>query len=220
MYEELERFLSKEKLKPYLKCEQDKEKAITLFTHNLELSCQLYKILQIFELSTRNIFNDFLMKRYGYDWINRKDILSGNNGKNTKLINDIEAIKFNFKNEIKKNSYNNNDIISNLSLGFWVNLLSFDNNDKIWQPSLKKIFDCYDRIVIQDIFRDVKDIRNRIAHHETVLFKNIEEIKNNTLFILKIYSETLYEWTLKNIDTKIFRELDNKYQQPCPKSTN
>ena len=213
MYDKLEKFLSKEKLKPYFKI--DGNKIIDLFVLNLNISSELYKILQIFELSTRNIFNEYLSKRYSFNWINRKDVLSGNNGLNNKLYNDIQLTK----NSLKNNNYNNNAIIANLSLGFWVNLLSFDNNDKIWQPSLKKIFNGYTRNEIQNIFRDIKDIRNRIAHHETIIFKNIKFTIENLFDVLKIYSNDLYEWTNCNINKKIFQELDNLYQQPCLKST-
>ena len=78
----------------------------------------------------------------------------------------------------------------------------------------------YERIVIQEIFRDIKDIRNRIAHYETIFNKNIESIKDNILLILKTYSKELYDWTLDIIDKKIFQELDNLYHQPCLESTN
>lgn len=219
MYNKLENFLSSNKLKPYLDAEQDKEKAIELFVYNLNLSSELYKLLNIFELSTRNTFNMFLSRRYGYDWINRNDLLSGNNGKNTKLITDIENVKYNYGNN-NANNFNKNDIIANLSLGFWVNLLSFDNNDKIWQPSLKKIFIGYDRVIIQEIFRDIKDIRNRIAHQETIFNKNVNNTKDSILFILKIYSEDLYNWILSIVNIKIFQELDNLYHQPCLEPMN
>ncbi len=69
MYSKLENFISSNKLKPYLDLKQNKEEAIELFVYNLRLSSELYKLLHIFELSTRNIFDIFLSKRYGYDWL-------------------------------------------------------------------------------------------------------------------------------------------------------
>ena len=215
MYNKLKNFLSSSKLKPYLDIEKDQEKAIKLFVYNLKLSSELYKLIHVFELSTRNIFDIFLSKRYDRNWINRNDLLTGNNGKNNKLIIDISNAKNNCKN--KKNK---DDIISNLSLGFWVNLLSSSNNDKIWQPSLRKIFFGYNRNEIHDIFMNIKDIRNRIAHHETIFNKKIDKTKNNILLILKIYSNDLYRWSLELINEKIFRELDNLYHQPSPEPTD
>lgn len=215
MYNKLKNFLSSSKLKPYLDIEKDQEKAIKLFVYNLKLSSELYKLIHVFELSTRNIFDIFLSKRYDRNWINRNDLLTGNNGKNNKLIIDISNAKNNCKN--KKNK---DDIISNLSLGFWVNLLSSSNNDKIWQSSLRKIFFGYNRNEIHDIFMNIKDIRNRIAHHETIFNKKIDKTKNNILLILKIYSDDLYRWSLELINEKIFRELDNLYHQPSPEPTD
>ena len=215
MYNKLKNFLSSSKLKPYLDIEKDQEKAIKLFVYNLKLSSELYKLIHVFELSTRNIFDIFLSKRYDRNWINRNDLLTGNNGKNNKLIIDISNAKNNCKN--KKNK---DDIISNLSLGFWVNLLSSSNNDKIWQPSIRKMFFGYNRNEIHDIFMNIKDIRNRIAHHETIFNKKIDKTKNNILLILKIYSNDLYRWSLELINEKIFRELDNLYHQPSPEPTD
>lgn len=216
MYNKLKNFLSSSKLKPYLDIEKDQEKAIKLFVYNLKLSSELYKLIHVFELSTRNIFDIFLSKRYDRNWINRNDLLTGNNGKNNKLIIDISNAKNNCKN--KKNK---DDIISNLSLGFWVNLLSSSNNDKIWwQPSLRKMFFGYNRNEIHDIFMNIKDIRNRIAHHETIFNKKIDKTKSNILLILKIYSNDLYKWSLELVNEKIFRELDNLYHQPSPEPTD
>lgn len=62
MYNKLKNFLSSSKLKPYLDIEKDQEKAIKLFVYNLKLSSELYKLIHVFELSTRNIFDIFLSK--------------------------------------------------------------------------------------------------------------------------------------------------------------
>ena len=208
MYEELEKFLSREKLEPYLKeTNNNREKALKLFKYNLEVSSQMYKALQIFELATRNIFNIYLSKRYGFNWINRTEILSGNNNKNCKLNEDIMRVKNKFIEDNKK--FNNNDIISSLTMGFWVNLLSFDNNDKLWQPTLKKIFTGYERSIIHDIFIGIKEIRNRIAHQETIFNKDINKIYNDICFILKIYSNDLYKWFGCECDIKIPQEFND-----------
>ena len=196
MYDKLEIFLSKEKLEAYVAIANDKEKALDLYKDNLNISAYLYKLIQVFELSTRNIFNVYLSKRYGNDWINRNDILTGNNNKNERLLDNIKHAKRD--NKIR----DNNDIISNLSLGFWVNLLSFKNNDKIWKTSIKKLFNGYSREEIQKIFRNIKEFRNRIAHHETIINKNYNELEQQIFLILKIYSNDLYEWT-KNITSGV-----------------
>ena len=196
MYNKLEIFLSKEKLKAYINITNDKEKALELYRDNLNISAYLYKLIQVFELSTRNIFNIYLSKRYGNDWINKNDILTGNNNKNERLLDNIKHAKRD--NKIR----DNNDIISNLSLGFWVNLLSFKNNDKIWKTSIKKLFNGYSREEIQKIFRNIKEFRNRIAHHETIINKNYSELEQQIFLILKIYSNDLYEWT-KNITSGV-----------------
>ena len=196
MYDKLEIFLSKEKLEAYVAIANDKEKALDLYKDNLNISAYLYKLIQVFELSTRNIFNVYLSKRYGNNWINRNDILTGNNSNNERFLNDINKTLNRF--EVK----DNNDIISNLSLGFWVNLLSKGNNDKIWKPSIRKIFYNYDRETIYNIFRNIKEFRNRIAHHETIINKNYNELEQQIFSILKIYSNDLYEWT-KNITSGV-----------------
>lgn len=206
MYEELEKFLSKQKLEPYLKeTNGSKDKALNLFKYNLELSSQMYKALQIFELSTRNIFNIYLSRRYGTNWLNREEILNGNNGEYYDLIKNINTAK----ERINKDSFDNNDILSNLSIGFWVKLLFNINEDKIWKPCLKKIFDNYNRLLIQDIFLDIREMRNRVSHQETIFNRDVEKTYENICFILKIYSNDLYKWFDCECKIKMPREFND-----------
>lgn len=206
MYEELEKFLSKQKLEPYLKeTNGSKDKALNLFKYNLELSSQMYKALQIFELSTRNIFNIYLSRRYGTNWLNREEILNGNNGEYYDLIKNINIAK----ERINKDSFDNNDILSNLSIGFWVKLLFNINEDKIWKPCLKKIFDDYNRLLIQDIFLDIREMRNRVSHQETIFNRDVEKTYENICFILKIYSDDLYKWFDCECKIKMPREFND-----------
>ena len=70
MYEDLKIFLSEDKLKPYLiMVNNDKEKAIKLYELNLEISSQFYKLIQILEVSSRNIFNKYISVKYYDNWL-------------------------------------------------------------------------------------------------------------------------------------------------------
>jgi hypothetical protein len=193
-YKELEKFLSKTKLKPYvLACGDDIEKLIDLFEYNAEISSHMYKIMQIFEISTKNIFNEVLSRKYSSRWLERDEILNGNNRKYFDLINHVKQAKEKFiKNGIL---FTNDDIVANLSLGFWVKLLFNINSDKIWKPCLKNIFVPYGKTEIQNMFLDIREIRNRIAHHETIFNKNINKTYKNICFLLNIYSPSLAIWT-------------------------
>ena len=113
------------------------------------------------------------------------------------------------KERINKDSFDNNDILSNLSIGFWVKLLFNINEDKIWKPCLKKIFDDYNRLLIQDIFLDIREMRNRVSHQETIFNRDVEKTYENICFILKIYSNNLYKWFDCECKIKMPREFND-----------
>lgn len=56
-------------------------------------------------------------------------------------------------------------IISNLSFGFWVNL--FDRHyDSFWEGHLNKLFgEEIKRAKVHELMKEVRNFRNRIAHH-------------------------------------------------------
>ena len=200
MYDEIEKFLSEERLKPYLlKCNNNKILALKLYYLYMSINESLYFPLQNVELIMRNSFYNSIALKYGKDWILEKDyLLTGLSRKKDLLQKQLDFV---YQEKITPNI---NDIISNVSFGFWTTFLDDDYEVEIWRPCLRKLFnaiyinqkDTLIRKEIRNKLKEIKKIRNRVFHHENLINFNLyncfQEIINFIMLLsneLKIFTE-------------------------------
>lgn len=195
-YSSLEQFLSEERLNKYLKyTDNDIKLAIKLYELNIEISQSLYLPLNYFEVFLRNYCNNKLVKEINNSWLN-SNILFGNNKEKEKLtFKKIEEVKLRIIKHKKENNIlnyipNNNDIVSNLDLGFWTNLFCANYENTIWAPYLKHIFVGFQRKDLFKIINTIRELRNRIFHYEPIIFNQqyLEEQYNNIIAIIGFIS--------------------------------
>ena len=178
-YIKLKDYLSEDRLRSYLDfTNNDVERAIKLYELNIEISGYFHYPLEIFEIMLRNSVNAVLIKYYGNKWYKEDFLLN----KHKEAIKDvIDLLKQN------KKDINLNNIISNVSFGFWVDFfhLKYVN---ILSDKLKTIFNCqYSPSRLYKALSKVKDkLRNRIAHHESIIKYNI--MKEYYSLIMKLIS--------------------------------
>lgn len=210
MYDQLEKYLSRERLEPYLlKCNKNIELAIKTYGVNIEISKSLYPLLDYFEIILRNKCNDKLKKELGDNWFYNNELLSGNNPeKGEKTISEIKKAinKVTKTKEIKRiHNYaiTNGDVVSNLEFGFWNNLFSSNYEFKIWLPYLRHLFPNKNR---KDLHREIeliRELRNRIFHYEPIIFDNKlkEKYKLIVDFITYITVDNFYDNYVKQLDS-------------------
>ena len=185
MYDELEKFLSKERMESYLeKAGYNKERAVLYYEFNVMVSHSFYVELHFIEISLRNKINNALIKSFGKDWYLNNNLLLGNNKE--KGISTIEKINDAIEN-IKKRKLekklepiiNNCDVISYLDFGFWTNLFCSNYKNNIWDKCLRYEFEDFSRREINKKLNKLRNIRNRIYHYEPIEFlKNLKNTCN------------------------------------------
>ena len=76
-------------------------------------------------------------------------------------------------------------IISQTTLSFWKRLYSSEYEDELWKPSLKRVFPnkSLKRSDISKSLEVIYAIRNRVAHHEPVYGKRLDEVVQAIDFI-------------------------------------
>ena len=194
-YNDLEQFLSRERLDKYLVLANDnEEEAIRLYKLNLKISAKMYILLSCFEVLFRNIINNSIIT-YDCDWINNLKHL------HEKMTNDFNKYQqlskskstdginkfFDTQNEfiqrtendlIKENkNITTNYLVSRLNFAFWENLLSKNYESFIWNKFLKKVFKT-SRGSLQKDINELRRLRNRVTHNECILSYNIEDVKD------------------------------------------
>ena len=175
----LERSLTRERLSYYLsECDNDLESALRMYELNTRLSAAFYSPLQGLEILVRNDMNLQLQATFGPDWHDLSIICL-----QQRQIDDINRTIIGIDDE----NPSNGAIVAELSFGFWVGLLSSRNENEIWRKALHKAFPNrprgIERKAVQGALDSIRRLRNRIAHHEKILHR---DLRANHATILEI----------------------------------
>lgn len=163
--------LSQPRFQKYLNAtDHDDASALALYHWNMLISQSLYNYLQCWEICYRNKMNAFLCWKYNGSWPydDNRAVRNMKVGEKNRLRDTIDRQE----RERKAKKLNTDIIVSDLSAGFWVALLS--NGYKIpytWQHNIIRIFPNdrgIDRQYAWEASERVLTLRNRIAHHEPV----------------------------------------------------
>lgn len=166
--------LSPERMATYIaKTNGDHKKAVRLYTWNTAASAAFYGPLQWLEVTLRNAMHRELSKKYGLEWYDNKDC--GFDIGTEKRID-------NTKREVCKHKHDVDPphVVAELSFGFWVTLLgpggkAPDGTNRnyemtLWRKCLHNAFS-HKKLARRGIHKpldDLRNFRNRIAHHSHV----------------------------------------------------
>lgn len=217
-YNDLEKYITKERLETYLiNAKNSGSRAVDLYEWNTRISESLYTPLSYFEITLRNICNERFRKEFGENWCFNNHLLSGNNPEKGKwAINKITEAENKVKRrKSEKGILNYNiklgDIISNLELSFWSNLFCANYNHNMWKPHLKYLFPNKERKELFKQIDSIRELRNRIFHHEPIIFDNNLENKYKLIIELLCIATNLqvceYVRSQSNFE-KIFQEYE------------
>ncbi len=148
----------------------DKAEAILLHERNTIISEGLYGILQVLEVSIRNSIHRVLTTDMGRsDWYDH--VLLKRTEKES-----IQEAKDSICRRTKISTPGR--IVAELTFGFWVRLISPKYEKLLWVKHIYKSFPNLhkpNRILVFDRVDKIRNLRNRIAHHERVVNRNINQ---------------------------------------------
>ncbi len=164
----IERSLSSERLARYINAAQgNKKRALQLYERNTALSEALYGVIQGFEIALRNALHDTLRRDLGRDdWYDFVELEEAQ-------LQSIQTAKDSILNWGK--AVTPGRVVAELTLGFWVQLTSGKYEKTLWVKHLYRAFPI--KLNRKDLFKrsdSIKKLRNRIAHHEPVLFRDLK----------------------------------------------
>jgi hypothetical protein len=221
MYDELENYLSKDRLRKYLKLTNgDKVESIKLYETNLKYSSQMYLILSCFEVMLRNTINNTLVDKLDVNWIAEINVLHNNIAKNLKNINAVNALRdckklfaiqeqliFNTTKDLEreKKPLNASHYVSRMNFSFWENLFSKNYESVLWNKYLSKVFKNNNRGYILKEINSFRRLRNRIAHNECLMEYNLTNYYDNILNFLDLIDNRLRAWIERQLSRDLFR---------------
>jgi hypothetical protein len=168
--QDLEPWISHERFEAYRPNGGDDLAMAVNYLHNVALCEALYTPLGFLEVTLRNSLHTSLSTLYGSStWFSLPGILEVNDA------NAVAKISTRILGEGKAATADR--IVSELNFGFWVALLSTPYDAKLWRPNssraLKTSFPhvpkCLRRRhIIYRRYNELRRIRNRVFHHETI----------------------------------------------------
>lgn len=170
-FEEIKNTLSKARLSTYEKVTLNTEKALELYQWNLQISSALLECLAVCEVVIRNGISEALEKIYAKNWTKDSTFLASLPQNARQTLTDATI----------KNSLTDK-IIPELPFFFWQSMFTKRFDKKIWNDNLLSIFPNIgskdikaERVAIYDDLDELRKLRNRIAHHEPIFNRKIED---------------------------------------------
>lgn len=160
--------LSSARFAPYLAAaDSDVDRALRLYWSNVEVSSAFYTALHVVEVAFRNALHTCLGTAFEQaEWWTSAPLTS--NGR--LLVTKAE------QQAARRRKTGHSDVVTELSFGFWVSLLSRKYDRTLWVPHLNRALPHY-RGRRDDLHRRLETVlglRNRIMHHEPIHHRHLQ----------------------------------------------
>ncbi len=163
--------LTRRRLRPYLKTAKgDPGRALELYGQELLWSARLIMVLHVLEIVLRNRTASLLERTFGKEWYQPEaDILRDM---------QLEQIR-----QAMQRRGRPGDPLSKVSFGFWSSLFSgrYDHDPGMWRCCLWQVFshapENLSRKAAYGRLEELRQVRNRVAHHERVRAPEREQEK-------------------------------------------
>lgn len=158
------------RLAPYYVEGENFEQAFSRYQWNIRLAEALLPALHYLEVGLRNKLNGLICQHYGHDWLIKRPAVLLSPEQNRIL----DEMRERYMRE-KQRQPNHDDIVARMGFGFWYAYFHKRFDPILWhrKKSIFKVFPFlpahkHSRKYIQSHLGSIKDMRNRIAHHEPV----------------------------------------------------
>lgn len=190
--EELERLkqsLSQERLGPYLDLAANNlREAIRLYERNTSLSEALYGLLQGLEVSLRNSMHQTLSIGLAKeDWY---DSFAWRVAQQQQIDNAKESL------QKKAKPITPGRMVAELTFGFWVGITGPRYSMDLWERHLYKAFPNtkVGRKQLNKRLESIRLLRNRVAHHEPILSRDLRKDVDHILETIGWISPDTARW--------------------------
>ena len=183
----LELTLSPDRLASYHReTGNDLEQSLRLYSWNTEISAAFYAPLQGLEICLRNALHRELATVYGLHWYDNRAT-----GLTPQARDHIDRARRELLRESKPDDAPH--IVAALPFGFWERLLTHGPRGKrnyeitLWRPALHKAFPHAQprrRQTVHAPIQQLRNLRNRIAHHEPIFRRNLQADYDDILRVL------------------------------------
>jgi len=177
---------------------------MTLYRKNIVLSQELFAVIGCFEVTLRNKIDGHYLECHGRDWIVRSINGMFSDAKYSNTRKRIEE-----KLRTLGHEYSHDKLVAEMEFGFWRHLFA-PPQFRAAGSSLLKILPNkpkstpmvqYNHSFVFDELQKINNLRNRIAHHESICFtKGLSII--DTSYVRSVHENILKLFQWMNVDEK------------------
>jgi hypothetical protein len=214
-----EEALSNERFGAYLEsCEGDRAKALALYGLNARVSASLYVPIQVLEVTLRNRFHHHLSETYGECWYERGGVIT-HVFQRQKISDALAGLA------MEKRPIEPGRVVASLTLGFWTACVSGPYEDTLWRRGgLAKAFmksgEKPQRKKVMRLVTPIRKLRNRIAHHEPILYWDLAKHHRNIFTLTDWLMPVAAEWAKAESTFETFydEEFSNLMLKPADRA--
>lgn len=158
-----------------------------LYSYNVQLSSDFYASLHMMEVALRNKVDEALVAAHGAGWLNNPAVL-------TEVYQQDCVAKAHQTLVRDGKAATHSQMIAELNFGFWSSVFGRSSNH-LW-GALRPIFQTHglQRATISQKLRDLRRLRNRIAHYEPILAQPIPTLHGDILNLTAWMSPIASAW--------------------------
>lgn len=179
--------MSADRMTPYLRMARGSEaRAIRLYVRNVALGSAFLGPLQALEVTLRNSVHALMSARHGDEWYDSVRLEDAQQ-------RGIDTARRLLRREGKDESPGR--MVAASSFGFWVGLFAGAYEESLWRPLLHQAFDPVPRRAeVHEQLDRLRTLRNRIAHHESILLRKLGDDHQRILDTLELLSPEVAQW--------------------------
>ncbi len=183
----LRQTISTDRMATYIRLARgSEERALRLYVRNMALASAFLGPIQGLEVTLRNTAHTLLSDQHGDDWY---EAVSLTVGQRQAIDSAKQALRREGKTETP------NGIVAATNFGFWVGLFTKRNDSSLWRPVLHRAFNPVPaRAGTYDQLDRLRTLRNRIAHHEPIIRRNLRHDHDRILRLLEMLSPEVAKW--------------------------
>jgi hypothetical protein len=174
----------------------DREKAISIYLWNCELSSAFIFPLHIAEVVCRNAIQKGLRVRFSNPWYEQKAFLQLLDNRQADHLREIIGEE---RGQHDK-KMTDDHVVSSLQFGFWDHLTTKRFDRTLWAYGTKHNFpNAFKELKsirdVNDMIQRVRRWRNRIAHHRAIFDKDPERKFDETITLIRWCCADTADWT-------------------------
>ncbi|MFJ3395315.1 hypothetical protein [Leifsonia aquatica] len=203
-YAAIEATISAPRISTYLTAAgQHQQRALALYGWNAQVSAAFMLPAHFAEVSTRNAVDEVLTAVYGPLWPWDPTFERSLPAPGGRLFNPRRHLQ-----QVRATQTTTGKVIAELKFVFWPSMFTARHTGRLWNPHLRSAFPglsptqpvAAGRDRIWNDLQAIRTLRNRLAHHEPIISRNLVDDYTRMFDLIELRSPDTAAW-VRTLDT-------------------